>query len=124
APPGLQFSPIKDMTELNQRLAQAHGQPVMLDFYADWCFTCKEMDRYTFSDPKVESKLKNVLLLRVDVTANTKADKALLKRYGMFGPPGILFFDAKGKELSNNRMMGYLDASQFLQSTVDSCQLT
>jgi thioredoxin:protein disulfide reductase len=121
---GLQFSRIKDIAELDQRLAQAHGQPVMLDFYADWCVTCKEMDRYTFSDPRVQAKLKPVLLLQADVTASSEADKALLKRYGMYGPPGILFFDAKGKELSDNRVMGYQDPAQFLQSTVDTCQKT
>lgn len=124
APATLQFSRIKDITELEQRLAQAHGQPVMLNFYADWCASCKEMERNTFSDTAVQAKLKPVLLLQADVTANSEADKALLKRYGMYGPPGILFFDAKGKELSDNRVMGYLDATQFLQSTVEPCKLT
>lgn len=124
APPNLQFSRIKDIAELDQRLAQAHGQPVMLDFYADWCVFCKEMERHTFSDSTVQAKLKPVLLLQADVTANSEADKALLKRYGLYGPPGILFFDAKGKELSDNRVIGYQDAAQFLQSTVESCQFT
>ncbi|MGA8147755.1 MAG: protein-disulfide reductase DsbD [Gallionellaceae bacterium] len=124
APSNLQFFRIKDIAELDQRVAQAHGQPVMLDFYADWCASCKEMERHTFSDSTVQAKLKPVLLLQADVTANSEADKALLKRYGLYGPPGILFFDTKGKELSDNRVIGYQDAAQFLQSTVDSCQFT
>ena len=66
----------------------------MFDFYADWCISCKEMERFTFSDDAVKAKLKPVLLLQADVTANSEADKALLARYGLFGPPGILFFDA------------------------------
>jgi thiol:disulfide interchange protein DsbD len=120
-PAALRFSRIKDMTELDQRLAQAHGQPVMLNFYADWCISCKEMERNTFSDPGVQAKLKPVLLLQADVSANSEADRALLKRYGLYGPPGVLFFDVQGKELSDHRVMGYQDAEHFLQSTVSSC---
>lgn len=116
APTSLQFSRIKDIAELDQRLTQAHGQPVMLDFYADWCVSCKEMERYTFSDTGVQARLKPALLLQADVTANSEADKALLKRYGLYGPPGILFFDAQGKELSDFRVTGYQDAARFLQS--------
>jgi len=115
-PATLQFSRIKGSKELDQRVAQAKGQPVMVDFYADWCISCKEWERYTFSDPKVQAKLKNVLLLQADVTENSEEDKALLKRYQIFGPPAILFFDSQGKELSDQRITGYLDATQFLQS--------
>jgi thiol:disulfide interchange protein DsbD len=121
APATLRFSRIKDITELDQRLMLAHGQPVMLDFYADWCVSCKEMERNTFSDPGVLAKLKPVLLLQADVSANSEADQALLKRYGLYGPPGILFFDAQGREISEQRVMGYQDATQFLQTTVNSC---
>ncbi|MGA7749359.1 MAG: protein-disulfide reductase DsbD [Gallionella sp.] len=124
APATLQFSRIKDIADLDQRLAQAHGQPVMLDFYADWCVSCKEMNRYTFSDANVQAKLKHVLLLQADVTANSETDKDLLKRYGMYGPPGILFFDKQGKEMSDYRVIGYQDPGQFLQTTENSCQFT
>jgi thioredoxin:protein disulfide reductase len=122
-PSTLHFSRISDVAELDQRLKQAHGRLVILDFYADWCISCKEMDRYTFSDPDVESRLNHVLLLKADVTEDTQADKDLLKRYGMYGPPGILFFDAQGKELSQYRVIGYEDPKQFLRSTENSCQV-
>lgn len=114
----LQFSRVKDIADLDQRIAQAQGrgQIVMLDFYADWCISCKEMERFTFSDAGVINKLKPVLLLQADVTANSEADKALLKRYGLFGPPSILYFDKQGKELSDFRVTGYQDAAQFLKT--------
>ena len=88
----------------------------MLDFYADWCISCKEMERFTFADTAVVAKLKPVLLLQADVTANSEADKAMLKRYNLFGPPGILFFDAGGKEMGDFRVTGYQDSKQFLKT--------
>jgi thiol:disulfide interchange protein DsbD len=112
----LKFTRIKDIADLDQRITQAHGQPVMLDFYADWCVSCKEMERYTFSDASIQAKLKGYLLLQADVTANSEADKELLKRFGLFGPPGILFFNAQGTENSDARVVGYQDATQFLKS--------
>jgi thiol:disulfide interchange protein DsbD len=112
----LKFTRIKDIADLDQRIAQAHGQPVMLDFYADWCVSCKEMERYTFSDATVQTQLKPYLLLQADVTANSEADKALLKRFGLYGPPGILFFNAQGTENIDSRIVGYQDSVQFLQS--------
>lgn len=112
----LQFSRIKDLAELDQRIAQAGGRIVMLDFYADWCISCKEMDRFTFSDTTVQAKLKSALLLQADVTANNDADQAMLKRYNLFGPPGILFFGAQGNELTDMRVTGYQDATQFLRT--------
>jgi thiol:disulfide interchange protein DsbD len=88
----------------------------MLDFYADWCVSCKEMERNAFSDAKVQAKLKNALILQADVTANSAADLALLRRYQLFGPPAILFFDKQGRELADARVTGYQDAEQFLLS--------
>jgi thiol:disulfide interchange protein DsbD len=87
----------------------------MLDFYADWCVTCKEMERYTFTDAAVQAKLKGVVLLQADVTANSDEDRALLKRFGLFGPPAILFFDAQGRERSGRSVVGYQNAEEFLQ---------
>ncbi len=114
----LQWTRIKDSAELDQRLANANGKIVLLDFYADWCVSCKEMERYTFSDAAVQAKLKNAILLQADVTANSEADKNLLKRFGLFGPPATLFFDAHSKELADDRVVGYQDAQQFLISVV------
>jgi thiol:disulfide interchange protein DsbD len=88
----------------------------MLDYYADWCVSCKEMERFTFSDDRVRARLKNAVLLQADVTANNADDKALLARYGLYGPPAILFFDAQGKEQTGQRVTGYQDAGQFLES--------
>ncbi|MCR4303406.1 MAG: protein-disulfide reductase DsbD [Gallionella sp.] len=114
APATVRFSRIKNVAELDQRISQARGQTVMLDFYADWCISCKEMERFTFSDAAVQARLKPVLLLQADVTANNEEDKALLKRFGLYGPPGILFFDAQGKEMEDFRVTGHQDAAQFL----------
>lgn len=111
----LQFVRVKNAAELDARIAQANGKTVMLDFYADWCISCKEMERYTFTDAKVQAKLKNAVLLQIDVTANSDEDKALLKRFELFGPPAILFFDAQGREQDSRRVIGYQDAGQFLQ---------
>ena len=112
----LRFERVKSGAELDARIARAHGKAVMLDFYADWCTSCKEMERYTFSDASVQAKLKDAVLLQADVTANNAEDKALLQRFQLFGPPATLFFDAQGKELSDFRVTGFQDAPQFVQS--------
>ena len=88
----------------------------MLDFYADWCVSCKEMEAFTFSDPKVRAELDRMLLLQVDVTANNDDDRALLKRFSLFGPPGIIFFDAAGREIKGLRVIGYQNAERFLKT--------
>ncbi|MDO8414184.1 MAG: protein-disulfide reductase DsbD [Gallionellaceae bacterium] len=116
APASLQFTRIKNVAELDARLAQAHGKTVMLDFYADWCVSCKEMERYSFSDAQVQAQLKNTVLLQADVTANNDEDKALVQRFELFGPPAILFFDAQGHEQKDYRVTGYQNPTQFLQS--------
>jgi thiol:disulfide interchange protein DsbD len=84
--------------ELNSALAQAKGKPVMLDLYADWCVACKEFEKYTFSDPQVQSALKETVLLQANVTANNAQDKALLKQLNVLGLPTILFFNQQGEE--------------------------
>ena len=112
----LQWGRIKDLADLDRRIAGASGKAVVLDFYADWCVSCKEMERYTFTDPAVQTRLKSAVLLQADVTANTLEDKVLLKRYGLFGPPATLFFDAQGKEIQDARVVGYQDVAQFIKS--------
>ena len=109
----LPFEPVRSVAELEAKV-KAAGQPVMLDFYADWCVSCKEMERFTFADPKVAARLKQITLLQADVTANSEADKALLKRFGLFGPPGIIFYDAGGRELVDLRVVGFQPSEKFL----------
>jgi thiol:disulfide interchange protein DsbD len=111
----LQFKKIKGLDGLNRELqaAQAEGKVVMLDFYADWCISCKEMEKYTFSDPGVRQALQNVVLLKADVTPNDELDQALLKNFGLVGPPSILFFDRTGQEKRNFRLVGFLSPDKF-----------
>ena len=92
------------------------GRPVILDFYADWCVSCKEMERFTFTDPTVQRKLAGALLLKADVTQNGVDDRALLKRFGLFGPPGTLFFDRDGKEVGGTRVVGFQSTARFLET--------
>jgi thiol:disulfide interchange protein DsbD len=120
APATLRFERVKSSAELDARIAKAAGKTVMLDFYADWCVSCKEMDRFTFSDAAVQAQLKGTLLLQADVTANDADDKALLQRFQLFGPPATLFFDKQGKELADHRVTGFQDAKTFLQSLQDA----
>jgi len=106
---------VASVAGLEAKLA-APGKPVMLDFYADWCVSCKEMEAFTFSDARVKAKFERMLLLQADVTANTAEHKALLKRFSLFGPPGIVFFDAQGQELRGLRVIGYQNAERFLKT--------
>jgi thiol:disulfide interchange protein DsbD len=110
---GIQFTRVRTLAELDQQLASA-GQPVLLDVYADWCVACKEMERYTFSDRAVARRLQGVRLLQVDVTANSDADRAVLKRFGLFGPPGIVLFGADAQEIKGGRVYGYQAPLAFL----------
>ncbi|MEO7344398.1 MAG: protein-disulfide reductase DsbD [Methylotenera sp.] len=119
----LAFNRITSIAELDKKLAETKGQPVMLDFYADWCVACKELEEYTFSDPKVQQLLKNTVLLQVDVTANSEEDKALLKRFALYGPPGIVFFNKNGEEMTTIKTVGFQDANRFMTTLAkrDSC---
>jgi thiol:disulfide interchange protein DsbD len=112
---GADFRRIRSVAELDATLKTA-DRPVMLDFYADWCVSCKEMEHLTFNDAAVRPRMANALLLQVDVTANSADDKALLKRFGLFGPPGILFFDTKGEEHAAARVIGFVPPQGFATS--------
>jgi thiol:disulfide interchange protein DsbD len=112
----LQFTRVKTVAELDAVLAQTGGKTVLLDFYADWCVSCKEMEKLTFVDPAVQQKLANTILLQVDVTANNADDKAMLQRFTLFGPPGIIMFDAAGREIPDSRVIGFQNTGKFLTS--------
>jgi thiol:disulfide interchange protein DsbD len=122
----LPFTRIASIAELEKKLAETQGQPVMLDFYADWCVACKELEQLTFSNPKVQQQLKNTTLLQVDVTANSDEDKALLKRFGLYGPPGIAFFNSNGKEMTTLKAVGFQNADRFSATLArrDRCIIT
>lgn len=111
----LEFRKIKGTAGLDAELAAAAaaGRPVMLDFYADWCVSCKEMERYTFTDAAVQKALAGTVLLKADVTANDEADQALLKRFGIFGPPTIAFWGPDGTERAQFRVVGFMKAAEF-----------
>ena len=112
---GLEFQRIKTVGDLDRVLADAssRGKSAMLDFYADWCVTCKEMERFTFSDPGVQARMAQMLLLQTDVTASAPEHLALLKRFRLFGPPGIIFFDRAGREIDGLRVIGFQPAEEF-----------
>jgi len=112
----LSFNRIKNLDELDAQIQAAKGKPVMLDFYADWCVSCKEFEQFTFSDPRVQAALKDTVLLQADVTQNTEDDKALLQRFNLFGPPGIIFFNDKSQEETRLKVVGYKNADEFLQT--------
>ena len=111
----LSFATVRNVAELDSAL-RTTSRPVMLDFYADWCVSCKEMQAFTFSDAAIQARLQGAVLLKADVTRNSLDDRALLKRFGLFGPPGILFFDAQGQEVKIARVVGYQDSARFAQT--------
>ena len=113
---GLAFTRVRNVAELDAALAKLDGKTAMLDFYADWCVSCKEMEKLTFVDPKVQAQLANTVLLQVDVTANNADDKAMLKRFGLFGPPGIILFNAAGQEIADSRVIGFQNKDKFSAS--------
>jgi thiol:disulfide interchange protein DsbD len=112
----LPFKRISSLAALQAELGRARvqGRPVMLDFYADWCITCKELERETFPDPRVHARLQDVILLQADVTGYTGADQQLLNEFSLYGPPAILFFDAEAGELRQLRVGEFMDADQFV----------
>lgn len=106
------FTRIHSVAELDNLLANT-TRPVMLDFYADWCVSCIEMERFTFTNPQVAQRMSGMTLVQADVTQNTPDDQALLKRFSLFGPPGIIFFNAKGQQLPAHRVIGFKNATDF-----------
>ena len=113
--PSLPFQHVTSLTEIEAAARRAE-RPVMLDVRAEWCTTCKDMDRLTFADERVRERLEDWVLLQADVTANSDADQALLKRFGLFGPPAIIFFDRRGGEVKGVRVVGFQDADEFLRT--------
>ncbi|CAM3082465.1 protein-disulfide reductase DsbD [Janthinobacterium lividum] len=110
------FTRVKTVAQLDAALAQLNGKPALLDFYADWCVSCIEMEKLTFVDPSVREKMGQAVLLQVDVTANDADDKAMLKRFQLFGPPGIIMFNQQGQEIAQSRVIGFQNAATFLAS--------
>ncbi len=107
------FQRVSNLPEIEEAIRAAAGKPVLLDFYADWCVTCKEMEAFTFTDGAVRKRLDEMVKLQVDVTANLDEHKGLLKRFGLFGPPGIVFFDRQGSEIKGLRLIGFQSAEKF-----------
>ncbi len=110
----LPFKRVRNVGELDAAIKSAAGKYVMLDFYADWCVSCREYERFTFADPRVKQLLKDTVVLQADVTDNTPDDAALLSRFSLFGPPGIVFFDANGQEITAQKVVGYQDGNAFV----------
>lgn len=113
--PAPEFRRVKTAAEVDRAVRAAGGRPVMLDFYADWCVSCKELERYTFTDPGVRAVLAGMVTLQADVTANDETDQVLLKRFGIVGPPAILFFGPDGRERREYRLVGFLEAARFAE---------
>jgi thiol:disulfide interchange protein DsbD len=122
---GLDFRRIKTVDDLDREItaAAADGKTAMLDFYADWCVSCKEMEAYTFTDAGVQAALSNTVLLQADVTANDEADQALLKRFGVFGPPTIIFFGTDGQQRHGYEVVGYMKAKDFIEHLTQAFSL-
>ncbi|MDQ7970014.1 MAG: protein-disulfide reductase DsbD [Oxalicibacterium faecigallinarum] len=112
----VRFERVKTLDDLEKALARSNGKHVMLDFYADWCVSCIEMEKFTFTQPQVRAHLDQMVLLQVDVTKNDADDKAMLRRFNLFGPPGIIFFDRTGNEIKGGRVIGFQNATKFTES--------
>lgn len=121
-PAELEFTRVNNLADIEREIARAseNGQPVFLDFFADWCVDCVRMDRTTFEDPRVIRAMADVHLLKADVTDNTSEHRDLMRHFDLFGPPAMIFFDADGNELHNYRQVGYLNADRFLSHVEDA----
>jgi len=109
------FKEIHSIAELDKILSESKGKKVMLDFYADWCTSCKELEHMTFSDPRVKEAWADYVLIQANVTENTDEEKTLSKRFGLFGPPALIFFDETGKELKSKKVIGYIPPEEMLE---------
>ncbi len=110
----LPFKRVRNTAELDQAIKSASGKFIMLDFYADWCVSCKEMEQLSFSDARIQKALSDFELLQADVTENTPEDLGMLKRFNLFGPPGIIFFNKQGQEIRPIKVVGFENADSFL----------
>ena len=112
----ISFRRVSTVAELEAALqaVKTEGRWAMLDYYADWCVSCKEMEKETFGDPRVRQQIDHLVLLQADVTANSDDDQALLQRFGLFGPPATLFFDPQGEERKEYRLVGFKGPDEFL----------
>ena len=108
------FDTIRSNADLDRALRAARGRPVMVDFYAEWCISCKELERFTFSDPRVVTEFSQWKLLRIDVTKNSPEDGAMLRRFGLFGPPALIFYDRNGRQQPDAQLAGFVGADAFL----------
>ncbi len=115
--PEVQFQRLTSLEQLTQKISAAknQGRWVMLDFYADWCISCKELENGTFAHPQVQQALRSLMTLQADVTANASSEKALLRRFNLIGPPAVLFFTPQGQECAAARLIGYVPPEQFLE---------
>lgn len=111
----LPFQTIHSIIDLEEILAESEGKKVMLDFYADWCVACQELDHETFSDPDVIYELEDFVLIRADVTANSEDEKELSKEFGIYGPPGMIFFDEQGEQMEGRDLIGFHGPEAFLE---------
>jgi thiol:disulfide interchange protein DsbD len=111
----LNFIKIRSLDELNKLLKKHKGKKIMLDFYADWCTACKELKEITFKDKNIQNKMSEFVLIQADLTNNTDEEKALSKKYGVFGPPVIIFFDKSGKVKKSKTVVGYMEPKEFLK---------
>ena len=107
------FSPINNNIELQNLLTDSNKKPIILDFYADWCVACLEYEKFTFKDPEVINLMSQFELLQIDVTENNDDHQNLLKKFNLFGPPGIIFFNAEGNEIKELRTIGFKNAKDF-----------
>jgi thiol:disulfide interchange protein DsbD len=112
---GNRFVKIHSLAELEQVMQANSGKKVMLDFYAEWCTSCKELEHNTFSDPAVATALQEYVLIQADVTSNSDEERALSQRYGVFGPPTMIFFDQDGNSIDAKKLVGYKPPEAFLE---------